>query len=93
MTRHDIYVRPEIEADLKSIGKSHRTRMLSVLENRSSESPERYGKPLGGNLKGLRGLRIGDYRIAYQVEENGVIVWAILHRKEICREMVKRYRE
>ena len=32
------------------------------------------GKPLSGNLKGLRSLRVNKYRILYQKEEEKLIV-------------------
>ncbi len=43
--------------------------------------------PLRGNLRGLYKLRVGEYRVIYEIldEESIVIVHAIGHRKEIYR--------
>lgn len=45
------------------------------------------GHPLRGRLRGLRALRVGSYRILYQLTEDGrtVRVAAILHRSVAYR--------
>jgi len=51
---------------------------------------EQYGKPLGGALQGLRRIRTGDVRVAYQVQPGRVVIWAVKHRKDIYRELERR---
>ncbi|MDE0269112.1 MAG: type II toxin-antitoxin system RelE/ParE family toxin [Acidimicrobiaceae bacterium] len=43
------------------------------------------GKPLKGNLRGLRRTRIGDYRVVYQLlnSESTVLVVRVAHRREV----------
>lgn len=89
--RYDILFRQEVEDDLRPIGRLHQKRALSAIEERLSGHPEQYGKPLGGKLAGLRRIRVGDFRIAYQVKGAQVIIWAIMHRKGIYSELVKRF--
>lgn len=43
------------------------------------------GKPLVGPLKGIRSLRIGDYRILYEVVRGSVVVLTINHRREVYK--------
>lgn len=86
-----ILFRPEIEEDLKAFGRRDQKRVLRAIRERLSFHPDRYGKPLGGPLKGLRRIRVGDYRIAYQVQEAHVIVWAVKHRKDIYQELKRRF--
>ena len=45
------------------------------------------GKPLKGELEGIRSYRIGDYRILYQIESKKIIIiiLTIGHRKEVYR--------
>ena len=43
------------------------------------------GKPLVGPLKGKWSLRVGDYRIIYQVEKSTVIVLTVNHRSQVYR--------
>ena len=47
--------------------------------------PIAFGKPLQYSLKGLRRLRVDDYRIIYKVAENetAITIVKIAHRKEI----------
>ncbi|HXT00638.1 MAG TPA: type II toxin-antitoxin system RelE/ParE family toxin [Elusimicrobiota bacterium] len=89
--RFEILFRPEVERDLRPIGRLHQRRILSAIESRLALEPVRYGKPLGGSLAGLRRIRVGDFRIAYQVKGGQVIVWAIVHRKEIYAELARRF--
>ena len=43
------------------------------------------GPPLQGPFKGLRRVRIGDYRIVYQFTADKVEVVSIRHRKDVYR--------
>ena len=51
------------------------------------ESPHRVGKPLRGDLVGLRSARVGAYRIVYEINEinRTVRVIYIDHRADIYR--------
>lgn len=46
------------------------------------------GKQLTGTLKGLRSLRIGDYRVIYkkEIENLIILILAVGHRKNIYNE-------
>lgn len=87
---YEILFRPEVEDDLMVIDRVHRKRALDAIEARLSSHPEQYGKPLGGNLAGLRRIRFGDFRVAYQVKGGQVVIWAVLNRKDIYAELVRR---
>ncbi|MEM2364830.1 MAG: type II toxin-antitoxin system RelE/ParE family toxin [Candidatus Bathyarchaeia archaeon] len=41
------------------------------------------GKPLRGRLGGLLSLRVGDYRIIYQILKGQVIIRTVGHRKAV----------
>ncbi|MXW42540.1 MAG: type II toxin-antitoxin system RelE/ParE family toxin [Acidimicrobiia bacterium] len=45
------------------------------------------GHPLKGDLRGLRRLRVGDYRVVYEVlkSELVVLVIRVAHRREVYR--------
>ena len=45
------------------------------------------GKPLKGPLKGSDRIRVGDYRVIYDIveEDNTVLVWKMQHRREVYR--------
>ena len=44
-----------------------------------------FGPPLQGPFKGLRRVRIGDYRIVYEFTADKVEVVSIRHRKDVYR--------
>jgi mRNA interferase RelE/StbE len=88
---YELFFRPEVEEDLRAFGKSDRRRLLKILRDRLRTHPDLYGKPLGGPLQGLRRIRTGDYRIAYQVQPGRVIVWVIKHRKVVYQELERRF--
>ena len=53
-------------------------RRIKILEEKPFS-----GKRLGGRLSGLLSLRVGDYRIIYQITKDQVIIRTIGHRKSI----------
>ncbi|NOZ04315.1 MAG: type II toxin-antitoxin system RelE/ParE family toxin [FCB group bacterium] len=60
-------------------------RVVSSLAKLSQEPLQ--GKPLKGPLKGSYRIRIGDYRVIYDIVEKDktVLVWKIQHRREVYR--------
>ena len=74
----------EAEADLEGLHKADRKlfrRVLSKIESLSEKPLE--GKPLVGNHKGEFSLRVGDYRIIYELDNAKHIVYVLTvkHRK------------
>jgi len=64
----------------------------NVLENlrvafEELKSEPDLGKQLTGSLKGLRSLRVGDFRIIYkkEIQELVVLVISVGHRKEVYK--------
>jgi len=51
------------------------------------ENPHRVGKPLRGDLIGLRSARVGAYRVVYEIDERArtVCVLYIDHRSDVYR--------
>lgn len=48
------------------------------------------GSPLKGGLKGIRRLRVGDYRVLYEVQETALVVLVVrvAHRRDAYRRPV-----
>jgi len=44
------------------------------------------GKPLRSEWKGIYSLRIGDYRVLYQIKKNEVFLLVVGHRKRVYRQ-------
>jgi mRNA interferase RelE/StbE len=80
----NIYYKKSVKHDLKQIDISQRQRIREILENEITKNIYA-GKPLKGGLEGLYSLRIGDYRVVYQIVSDGVLIVAIRHRKDIYR--------
>lgn len=91
MSAYDILFRHEAAVDLAELETGERERLLSTIETLLADDPRDFGKPLSAPLKGLRRIRMGEYRIAYEVEDARVIIWAIKPRKVVYRELEKRF--
>jgi mRNA interferase RelE/StbE len=67
-----------------------REEVLASIENKLRTNPELFGKPLRQSLNGYRGLRVGDYRVVYQIEKKIVRIIAIVHRSGKYKGVEKR---
>ena len=78
-----IYVKNVIKKDLRELSSPVLKQIKRTIEQRLMVDPVGHGKPLRYNLKGCRRLRVGDYRIVYQINDQTVTILAIKHRKKI----------
>ena len=82
---------PEVvEEDLPDIPVNLRQRLARSIEGRLTTSPERYGAPLKGSLKGYWKLRVGDYRVVFKIVGSEVWILTILHRREVYEAAMTR---
>ena len=67
------------------MAKADRTRIVAAID-RLAETPH-LGAALKGDLRGLKRLRVGDYRVVYEVrdEELVVLVVRVAHRRDAYR--------
>lgn len=74
-----------VKDDLKTIPKSDKEALRKAIEKKLATNPVEFGKPLQYSLKGLRRLRVGNYRIIFQILEEDAIVLIVKigHRKEV----------
>jgi len=70
-----------VDEDLPSLPKNMQARVIRAIEERLATAPDQYGNRLRKSLMGLWRLRVGDYRIIYEIEGQNVLVWAIGHRR------------
>jgi len=69
---------------LKEIKDLDRTVQVRILREINILKTNPYvGKPLRGEWKGVFSLRIGDYRILYQIKRNEVFLLVVGHRKRV----------
>lgn len=67
----------DVEDDLKSVTPSAARRIMRAIDGKLSQSPMQFGAALSGNLANFRKLRIGDYRVVYQVVDVTVTVYVL----------------
>jgi mRNA interferase RelE/StbE len=89
---YEIELRPDVVAeDLTELPVNIRARIIRTVERRHTTEPTRYGVRLSQSLGGLWKIRVGDYRIVYEIEEKKVTVWAIRHRRVVYAEAERRW--
>ena len=72
-----------VKDDLKKISKPDKEIIRKTIEKKLITNPLDFGKPLQYSKKGLRSLRVGDYRVIFKIEEITVLIVKIVHRKEV----------
>ena len=56
-----------------------------AIDEKLTRAPEVFGKPLRFALQGCRRLRVGDYRVIFQIRDSTVIILDIAHRSIIYK--------
>jgi mRNA interferase RelE/StbE len=82
-TKPELVFTKEFLRRLEQLDKKTQIRVLKKL--RTLEEKPFIGKRLTGHLTGLLSLRIGNYRIIYQISENKIIIRTVGHRKTIYK--------
>ena len=84
--------RPEVlTEDFVGIPRNLHQRIVRAIEERLMTDPARYGVRLRRSLRGLWKLRVGDYRIVYQLAVNTVTVWMIDQRRKVYDVALRRW--
>ena len=80
-----IRIKGSAAKELARIVKTDRTRIVASID-RLAENPF-LGNVLKGHMRGLRRLRVVDYRVLYEVRDDALIVLVIrvAHRREVYR--------
>lgn len=78
-----LYVDKVVNSDLPNILEPWKDEIKKTIEAKLMTRPEVYSKPLRRSLRGYRKLRVGDYRIAFRIEENTVKIFVIQHRSTV----------
>jgi len=79
--KFEIRFTPRFLKNIKTLDKEVQVRILREI-NILKTNPY-VGKPLRGEWKGIYSLRIGDYRVLYQIRENVVFLLVVGHRKRV----------
>ena len=80
---YSVRIKRSAAKELARIPRSERLRLVEAI-NGLSKRPL-MGSVLKGNLRGLRRVRVGDYRIVYEVQESALVVLVVrvAHRRAV----------
>jgi len=65
------------EDDFRSIERLQQQRLIRTIRKKLTTHPAEYGKPLSAGLKGFWKLKVGEFRVVYQIIEARVEVYVI----------------
>ena len=80
---HRVLLRPAAGRDLRGLPREARRRIVAALESLGDDPRPPNSAHLTGELRNLRRLRVGRYRVAYEVDDTDSVVrvWALGHRR------------
>lgn len=82
---------PSVKAvDLPLINRKMYDRIRRAIEERLLVDPHHYGLPLRRGLHGYYKMRVGDYRIVYEVIKAEIHVYIIAHRRHVYTDVLRR---
>lgn len=86
---HLLYHSEVANKDLPKINRKLQLRIKKAIEDKLLKDPIKFGAPLRKSLKGYRKLRVGDYRVIYELVGNQIRIYTIGHRKEVYEDHLK----
>lgn len=82
--------------DFRKIDKPDQQKIIKAIRKKLTKDPEGFGAPLRGDLKGLWKLRVGQYRVVYEIRKHKIVVYVVKvgfrRDEEVYREVLKRYK-
>jgi len=85
---YSVNVKKSVEKDLRKLPKSVISRVVEAIENLKENPYPKQSKKLRATERTYR-LRVGDYRVIYQVDEERkqVIIYHVRHRENVYEKM------
>lgn len=81
---YEISYHPKVLShDLVKISKTDLKALRNAIERKLTTRPEMYGAHLRGELASYWKIRVGDYRIVYQISGKSIYVLVIANRKDV----------
>ena len=78
-----------LEEDIPAIDYAWRVKIKEAVEHKLTLAPEVYGRPLRGKMFGYSKLRVGDFRVIFQLKNKIVKVMMMGHRSDIYLRFAK----
>ena len=80
-----LYHEAVVKDDIPKLPSFWKAKIKTAIENKLTERPELFGKPLRKSLRGYRKLRVGDYRVIFRIEKTAIKIFAIQHRSVVYK--------
>jgi len=85
-----------LKEDFRKIDKPDQQKFIKTIRKKLTSEPEIFGSPLRADLKGLWKLRVGPYRVIYEIKKKEVLVYVIKvgfrRDEEVYKEILKRFK-
>ena len=80
-----IRIKESAAKELRRVAGPDRARIVAAID-RLAENPH-LGAALKGDLRGLRRIRVGDYRVVYEIQDDELVVLVVrvAHRRDAYR--------
>ncbi|MGH8937610.1 MAG: type II toxin-antitoxin system RelE family toxin [Acidimicrobiia bacterium] len=82
---YEVEITPEGLRHLNRLPEKIRAAVLETIFGSIAHDPVRTGKPLRGELEGLRTARRGEFRIVYEILEKEGVIHRAQHRRIVYR--------
>ena len=82
---YSIHIRKSASKELARIPSNDRVRVIRAIDQLKDQPYS--GSPLKGKIRGIRRIRVGDYRVLYEVgaEELTILTIRVASREEVYR--------
>lgn len=88
---YQIFYHPKvISDDISKLSSLNKKIIKKSIEQKLQTSPLVFGIPLRSSLKGMRKLRVGDYRVIFLIQKKTVRILLIEHRSSVYDSALKR---
>ena len=81
---------PEFEDDLCRVPGNMRERVIAAVVERLGGAPDQYGQRLRQSLHGYWKLRVGDYRVVFEIVGRTVRIYGVMHRRDVYTRIAGR---
>jgi len=87
---YEVLFHHDVPKDLEEIPANIQNRILKAIEERLTKAPDQYGERLRQSLHGYWKLRVGDYRVVFEIVNHQVRLYGVVDRREVYTEIAKR---
>lgn len=73
-----------LKKDFRKIDLQDQRKIVRAIRRKLKAKPDHYGEPLRGELRGFWKLRVGEFRVIYEIQEDKALVhvWLVGFRRD-----------